>query len=419
MKVFLIGNGGREHALIWKIKQDNDADIFCAPGNGGIGELAENVDISVEDIDGLLKFAKEKEIDLTIVGPEVPLAMGIVDLFEEQGLKIFGTNQYASKLESSKEFSKEFMIRNNIPTAKFETYENSEDAINGIKEFSYPLVVKADGLCYGKGVVICEDEEMAIETIRDILDNNSFGNQGSKIIVEEFLDGIEVSLICLVSKNKIFPLETAEDYKQIFDGDKGPNTGGVGCYSPSKLLNEKIYGKVEKDILEKIELGFENDSMEFTGVLFIGLMVVGDKPYVLEFNTRFGDPETEVLMPRMKSNILDLFNKTIDGTLEEKDIEWLKKPCMTVILASGGYPNKYENGYEIKGISSLNNDIIVFHNGTKIVNDKLCTNGGRVLSLTSIGADMENIRENIYSQIENIDFKDMYYRKDIGKNIDY
>lgn len=419
MKILVIGSGGREHALIWKLKKDNDVEVFCAPGNAGIGQIATNIDIKVEDIEKLIDFAKNEEIDLTIVGPEVPLAMGIVDEFEKMGLRIFGTNKSASELEKSKDFSKAFMVRNNIPTARYESYTDSKKAIASLEHFNYPVVIKADGLCYGKGVVICHDREMAVETIEDILEGNSFGSEGSKIVIEEFLDGIEVSLICLVSKGKIYPLETAEDYKQIYDGDKGPNTGGVGCYSPSSLLNKDLYKKVEDEILENIESGFKKDEIDFTGILFIGLMVVKDMPYVLEFNTRFGDPETQVLMKRLDSNLLDLFNKTLDSTITKADIKWDEKPSMTVILTSGGYPGSYVNGYEIKGLDKVGQDITVFHNGTKEEASKMLTNGGRVLSITTTGKDMNSIRDKIYGEIEKIEFKDMYYRKDIGENIEY
>ncbi len=420
MKVLIIGGGGREHTLAWKVSQDNRIKkIYVAPGNGGTEKIAENIQISPENIDELVEFAKKKNIDLTIVGPEVPLSLGIVDVFEKEGLKIFGTDKKCSQLESSKDYSKSFMEKYNIPTAKYEAYVDSKSAIEGLKDYSYPLVIKADGLCAGKGVVICEDEKMAIETIEDMLDDKIFGKQGSRIIIEEFLDGIEASLLCLVSNNKIFPLPAAEDYKQIFDNDKGPNTGGIGCYSPSSLLKPKIYKQLEQNILQNIEKGFEEEDMNFTGVLFIGLMVVGKIPYVLEFNTRFGDPESQVVLPRLKNSLVDVIEKTIDGSLKEDYMSWDSRPAMTVILTSKGYPGEFETGFEITGLDDLDENIRVFHNGTEYKDGKYYTKGGRVLSITSMGDNLEEIRENIYKNIEKINFAGMYYRTDIGKNIEY
>ncbi len=420
MKLLIVGNGGREHTLAWKLSQSKKVEkIYTAPGNAGSLQLGENLDIKADDLDGLLDFAKKEKIDLTIVGPEVPLALGIVDKFRQEGLRIFGVGKHPAQLEGSKDFSKAFMIRNNIPTARYETYTDSSLAKKALKNFNYPLVIKADGLCYGKGVIICEDEAMAIETIDEILEDKVFGDEGNKIVIEEFLDGIEASLLCLVSDNKIFPLEPAEDYKQIYDGDKGPNTGGVGCYSPSSLLNENIYKQVKEDIIKNIEIGFEKEDMNFTGLLFIGLMVVGDKPYVLEFNVRFGDPETQVVLPRLESDLLDLIEKTIDGSLKREDIKWKQEKSLTVILTSGGYPGDYKTGYEITGLDKLDEDILVFHNGTKEKEGKIYTDGGRVLSITCLDSDLSTAREKVYTNIEKIKFKDMYYRKDIGKNIEY
>lgn len=420
MKVLIIGSGGREHTLAWKISKDDRVNkIYVAPGNGGTKNIAVNIDIPVENIKELVEFAKEESIDLSIVGPEVPLALGIVDEFRNAGLNIFGADEKCAQLEGSKDFSKAFMERYNIPTAKYRTFTNVEDAVKGLKEFDYPLVIKADGLCAGKGVVICEDENFAIETIESILEDKIFGSEGNKIIIEEFLDGIEASLLCLVSKNKIYPLEPAEDYKKIFDNDEGPNTGGVGCYSPSSLLKPSIYEEVENNVLGNIEAGFESEGMEFTGILFIGLMVVGEVPYVLEFNVRFGDPETQVVLPRLKSNLIDLFNKTIEGTLSNDDLVWDARPCMTVILTSKGYPGEFEKGFEIKGLEDVDEDINIFHNGTQYEKGKFITSGGRVLSITSMGETIEEAREKVYKNIKKIDFDGMSYRTDIGKDIEY
>lgn len=419
MKVLVIGSGGREHTLAWKISQSEKVDkIYIAPGNGGTIGIGENVGLGVEDVNGLVNFAKDKLIDLTIVGPEAPLTLGIADAFKEAGLRIFGVNKQGAQLEGSKDFSKKFMEKYGIRTAKYKTYTRSQDAIKGLEGFSYPVVIKADGLCAGKGVIICQDRDQATATIKDILEDEAFGNEGSKIVMEEFLDGVEASLLCLVSNNKIFPLEPAQDYKKIFEGNQGPNTGGVGCYSPTKILTPTIYKELE-EIIARIELGLEKEDMNFTGVLFIGLMVVGNKPYVLEFNVRFGDPETQVVLPRLKSDLVDIFEKTLDQSLVEEDLVWDKNLCMTVILTSRGYPGAYEKGHEIFGLEDLDEDIRVFHNGTSIKDNKVYTNGGRVLSITAKADNMEELRQKIYRNIGRINFEGMCYRKDIGENIDY
>jgi phosphoribosylamine--glycine ligase len=416
MKVLVLGSGGREHALCWKIAQSSKVSkIYCAPGNGGTAELAENIDINVDDIDRLLGFALENNIDLTVVGPEQPLVLGIVDRFQEEGLKIFGVNRECARLEGSKEFSKIFMEKYNIPTAKYKTFTVLEDAIEGIKEFSYPLVIKADGLCAGKGVVICNSEDEAKDTLKDILGNKIFGDEGNKVVIEEFLDGIETSLLCVVTKDKIIPMESAKDYKKIYDGDKGPNTGGVGCICPSPIFNEELSKKIEKNILNNIRHGLAKENLDFRGILFIGLMVVEGEPKVLEFNTRFGDPETEVLIPRLDSDIVELFEKTIDGTFMKSDLKWNNDRAMTVVLVSEGYPNEYEKGFKIINIDKVDNNTIVFHNGTKIVDNDLVTNGGRVLSVTSLGKSLDETIKNAYKNVEKINFNNMYYRKDIGK----
>ncbi len=416
MKILVIGSGGREHALCWKIaKSQKVSKIYCAPGNGGSSEIAENVAINVDEIDKLVQFAIENHIDLTVVGPELPLVLGIVDKFQEKGLKIFGVNKECAQLEGSKDFSKGFMEKYNIPTAKYKTYINLNEAIEGIKEFTYPLVIKADGLCAGKGVIICHSEDEAIKTLKDILGERIFGSEGEKVVIEEFLDGIEASLLCVVTKDKIIPMESAKDYKKIYDDDEGPNTGGVGCFSPSPLFNERLNEKIEKNILNKIRVGLYKEKMDFRGILFVGLMIVEGEPKVLEFNVRFGDPETEVLIPRLESDIIDIFQKTIDGTLDNSDLIWKDKACVTVVLTSKGYPESYEKGFKITGIDKLDKNIIVFHNGTKKLDEELVTNGGRVLSVTSLGDTIEGARENIYSNIDKIKFYGMNYRKDIGK----
>ncbi|WFA08815.1 phosphoribosylamine--glycine ligase [Tissierella sp. Yu-01] len=415
MKVLVIGSGGREHALCWKIKQSkNVSKIYCAPGNGGTREVAENIDIKPNEIDKLLEFALNNQINLTVVGPEEPLVLGIVDKFEEKGLKIFGPNKEGARLEGSKDFSKMFMEKYNIPTARYKSYTDYDDAISELRKFNYPLVIKADGLCAGKGVVICNSEMEAKKTLKDILVDKEFGDEGKKVVIEEYLDGIEASLLCFVTKDKIIPLESAKDYKKIYDGDLGPNTGGVGCFSPSPLFTNELKGKIN-NILDRIIDGFKSEKFNFKGILFIGFMIVNGEPNVLEFNVRFGDPETEVVLPRLKSDIIVLFLNTIDGTLNENDLIWDNKPCVTVVLTSSGYPNEYEKGYEISLNEELDNSIILFHNGTKFENTRLVTNGGRVLSITSLGEDIESARDIIYKNIEKIKFQGVNYRKDIGE----
>lgn len=416
MKLLVIGSGGREHALCWKLAQSEGIEqIYCAPGNGGTVELAENVDIKANDIDALLKFALDNNIDLTIVGPEDPLVMGIVDRFEDKGLKIFGANKKAAQLEGSKDFSKRFLEKYGIATARYRSYSDFSQAVKGLDEFTYPLVIKADGLCLGKGVIICNSKKEAEVALDDILNKRIFGDQGSAVVIEEFLDGIEASLLCFVSNGKVIPMESAKDYKRIYDGDKGPNTGGVGCYSPSPLFTEDLMKKIDKDILQNIIHGFREEELYFNGILFIGLMIVNGLPFVLEFNVRFGDPETQVLMPRLESDLVDLIERSLDGSIEASDLHWKDEVCVTVVATSEGYPSSYDKGQKITGLDVLDESIIVYHNGTKYCDDDLVTIGGRVMSITALGENMEVAREIIYKNIGNVKFQGINYRKDIGQ----
>lgn len=417
MRILVVGGGGREHALCWKISQSKRVkDIYCAPGNGGTSTVATNINIQANDIERLLAFALEKEIDLTIVGPEEPLCLGIVDEFIKNGLRIFGVNKKSAQLEGSKEYSKAFMKNYNIPTAKYNSFTDYSEAIEGLKEFNYPLVIKADGLCAGKGVVICQTEKEAKDCLADILRDKIFGEEGNKVIIEEFLVGIETSLLCFVTEGRIIPMDTARDYKKINDEDQGANTGGVGCFSPSLIISRELNRKIEKNILNNIKFGLSNDEMDFKGVLFIGLMIVDDEPIVLEFNVRFGDPEAEVLIPRLSGDIIDVFQKTIDGVLNKTDLVWDEDYCVTVIATSEGYPGNFEKGHEITGLEELDKNILLFHNGTTYVDDKLVTNGGRVLALTSMGKTLEEARTNIYNNIEKVKFQGINYRSDIAKH---
>ena len=415
MKVLIIGSGGREHALCWKIgKSKKISNIFCAPGNGGTQQIAENIDIAPNDIDELLKFALDKSIDLTIVGPEDPLAKGIVDRFEEKGLRIFGVNRESAQLESSKIYAKGFMEKHGIPTAKYRRYHDIEEAIEGLNQFRYPLVIKADGLCLGKGVVICETREMALKTLQAMMEDRIFGAAGENIIIEEFLEGVEASLLCFVSRGRLIPMESARDYKQIYEGDKGPNTGGVGCFSPNEHFDEGLEAIIEDEILSRIEIGLQQEGLDYSGVLFIGLMLTEQGPKVLEFNVRFGDPETQVLIPRLEGDLVNIIQKTLDGNLKRDDLNWTDKVCLTVV-ATSKVIRGYEKGKEIDGLDELGRDIIVFHNGTKLKNGKLYTDGGRVISITTLGKSLQEARNNIYDKVDGIHFDGIYFRRDIGK----
>lgn len=416
MKVLVIGSGGREHALCWKLAQSEKVkDIFCAPGNGGSKEFAINVDIASNDIDSLLKFAIEKEIDLTIVGPEEPLTLGIVDRFKEKGLKIFGPDKGASKLEGSKEFSKRFMEKYKIPTAKYKTFTSFNEAKASLKSFSYPLVIKADGLCLGKGVFICESEEDAIGVLRDILEDKCFGDEGEKIIIEEFLEGVEASLLCFVSGNRIIPMESAKDHKKIGEGERGLNTGGIGAFSPSNIMTPALNSQIEGEILKNISYALKEEALEYEGILFIGFMIKDNDIKVLEFNVRFGDPETESVLMRLNSDLAQIILSCIDGTIKKEDLVWDKRHSICVVTTSLGYPLEYEKGFEIIGLEKLDTSIIVFHNGTSYKEGKLVTNGGRVLTVSALGDDIKTAREKVYQEIEKISYKNIYYRKDIGK----
>ncbi len=416
MKVLVIGSGAREHALVWKIAQsDKVSKIFCAPGNGGIQELAECVNIKPDDIETLLNFALKEDIDLTVVGPEGPLVKGIVDRFNEEGLRVFGPNKKAAKLEGSKVYSKKFMQEYNIPTAKYKSYNSIHKALGELSTYTLPLVVKADGLAAGKGVIICNNYDEAEEAIKLIMEAKKFGESGDRIIIEEYLEGIEASLLCLIDGENIIPMESARDYKKAKDNDKGLNTGGMGCFSPNPIFNEGLEDQIKNDILKRIKMGFEKEDIEFKGVLFIGLMITDDGAKVLEFNVRFGDPETEVVIPRMQSDIIDIFQKTIDGNLLKHDLKWSKDNCLCVMAASGGYPQSYEKGKKIKNLDKIDDDIIVFHGGTKKEDGKFYTNGGRVLAVTALGKTLKDARLKAYSNIKTINFDKIYYRQDIGK----
>ena len=417
MKVLVVGSGGREHALVWKISQSPMVDkIYCAPGNAGIGQMAECVAIKAEDLDGLLDFAVQNEIGLTVVGPEVPLTMGIVDKFQEKGLKIFGPSGRAAEIEGSKTFAKDLMAKYGIPTAKYGAFTDAAEAKAFLAEVGLPCVVKADGLAAGKGVLICETKEEAETAVEDILVDNKFGNAGSRVVVEEFLTGQEVSMLAFSDGKTIVPMVSSQDHKRIWDGDKGLNTGGMGAYSPAPIYTAAIHEIVVPQVLEATIKAMEQEGRPFAGILYAGLMLTADGPKVLEFNARFGDPETQAVLPRLKSDLVEIFLAIIDGRLAEMNIEWHEEAAVCVVMASGGYPESSDKGRVITGLKEAEEaGAIVFHAGTKETDGNIVTNGGRVLGISALGKDIAEAIENAYKGVKQITFENMQYRTDIGK----
>ncbi|MBQ6949789.1 MAG: phosphoribosylamine--glycine ligase [Firmicutes bacterium] len=415
MKVLVVGSGGREHAIAWKLKQSPRVEkLYCAPGNAGIADVAECVAVGAEDIEGLCKLAVEKEIDLVVVGPEVPLSMGIVDAMNEKGIRVFGPNAKCAQLEGSKAFTKAFLARHDIPTAGYQEFTDKEELLKAVGIYGYPMVIKADGLAAGKGVVIAENEEDAVKAIEEMMGDKIFGSAADKIVVEEYLVGIEASMLCFVDHNTIVPMESAQDYKRIFDGDKGPNTGGMGTYSPSLVFNDELQERIRTEILEPTLAGFQKDGLDFQGVLFIGLMITDNGPKVIEFNNRFGDPETQSVLARLDSDLLDIFEAVVDNKLAEQEIKWGERRAVTVVLASEGYPGSYPKGREITGLGDVDEDIVVFHAGTKFADDKIVTAGGRVLCVTATGATHDEARAKAFANVEKIHFEGAQFRRDIG-----
>lgn len=416
MRVLVIGSGGREAAIAYALNKSSKVDeLYCLPGNPGMGEIATLINGSVEDLDFILKTVEDLKIDFTVIGPEVPLCMGLADLLESHGHKVFGPTKVAATLEGSKAFSKDFMKRHNIPTAEYVEVDEYEKAVESLKNFTYPLVIKADGLAAGKGVVICEDEETALKTLKEFMLDKTLNNAGSKLVIEEFLKGFECSLLCFTDGETIIPMPTVKDHKQIYDNNKGPNTGGMGTVSPNPFMPD-----FSKEMLDSILIPFINglkeDNMDYRGVIFIGLMIKDNKAKVLEFNVRFGDPETQSIMLRLESDLFDIMYATSTKNLKDISVKWNDDTVCTLVLASGGYPGSYPKGLEIKNLDKLDDDIIVFHAGTKIVDNKLVTNGGRVLNICAKGNNLQEARAKVYKAAEVIDFEGKYYRKDIGLN---
>ncbi|MBC6696400.1 phosphoribosylamine--glycine ligase [Terrisporobacter mayombei] len=416
MNILVVGGGGREHAICWKLNNESNVEkIYCAPGNAGISNVAQCVNIGDSDIDGLVSFAKENKIDLTIVGPEIPLVAGIVDAFEKENLKIFGPNKKCAQLEGSKAFSKEFMIRHNIPTAKYKEYTDLEKAIEEIDDFGYPVVIKADGLAAGKGVVISENRENAIKTLKEMMADKKFGSAGDKIVIEEFLTGIETSILAFVDNDSIVPMVSAKDHKKINDGETGLNTGGMGTFSPSEIYTEELAKEIKEKVLDKTLEGFQKDNLNYKGILFVGLMITENGAKVLEYNVRFGDPETQSVLFRLDTDLNKIMSAILDNNLKNIDIKYLKEEAICVMLTSRGYPEDYEKGKVITGLENLDSDIVVFHSGTKFDGDNIVTNGGRVIGITSKGSSVKEASNKVYENIKKINFEGMHYRKDIWK----
>ena len=416
MKILVVGGGGREHAICWKLSNEANVEkIYCAPGNAGISNVAECIDIGDSDIENLLKFAKENQIDLTIVGPEIPLVAGIVDAFEKEGLKIFGPNKKCAQLEGSKAFSKDFMIRHNLPTAKYKEYTDLDEAISEIDSFGYPVVIKADGLAAGKGVVIPENREDAITTLKEMMSDKKFGKAGDKIVVEEFLNGIETSILAFVDNDSIVPMVSAKDHKKVFEGETGLNTGGMGTFSPSEIYTDELAKEIQEKILDKTLEGFKKDNLNYKGILFVGLMITEDGPKILEYNVRFGDPETQSVLFRLDTDLNKIISAILDNNLKNIEINYSKEEAICVMLTSGGYPESYEKGKVISGLENLDSDIVVFHSGTKFDNGNIVTNGGRVIGITAKGKTVKEAGEKVYENIKKINFEGMHYRKDIWK----
>jgi len=417
MKILVIGSGGREHALAWKLKQSPYAErIFFAPGNAGTAEIGENVAISASALGELVRFAKENRVDLTVVGPDDPLAAGIVDLFAGEGLRIFGPAKAAARIESSKIFAKQLMREQGIPTAQAGTFERSDDALRFCNRLQFPIVIKADGLALGKGVIIAPDSAAARSTIDAMINQGRFGEAGRRIVVEEFLRGTECSLHALVDGANYRLLQTARDHKRTFDGDTGPNTGGMGAFSPANNWNAELEDQFHKKIMRPLLRGLQEKEIIFRGLLYPGLMLSADGARVLEFNCRFGDPETQAILPRMKSDLLPLLEATIDGKIDTSIIEWDQRPAVTVVLASGGYPDKYDTGKTIAGLGAAAKlaNVQIFHAGTKRANGEIVTAGGRVLAVTALGSTIEVARARAYEAVSRVHFENCHYRRDIA-----
>lgn len=421
MRVLLVGGGGREHAIAWKVSQSKHVTkLFAAPGNAGIAEYAECVDISVMDAPKLVAFAKEQNIDFVIVGPDDPLVAGVADAFTEAGMRVFGPSKKTAIIEGSKAFSKDLMKKYGIPSAAYETFDNPEDALAYLETAKMPIVLKADGLALGKGVLICNNLEEAKAGVKTLMLDKQFGSAGDKIVIEEFMTGREVSVLCFCDGTHIKPMASAQDHKRAKDGDQGLNTGGMGTFSPSPFYTDEVDAFCKENVYQKTMDAMKAEGRDFVGVLFCGLMLTSDGPKVLEYNARFGDPETQVVLPRMKNDIIEVMEACVDGRLDEIELEFEDQAAVCVVLASDGYPEHYEKGYVIHGLETFKDKegYYVFHAGSKMTDKGIVTNGGRVLGVTAKGSDLVEARANAYKATEWISFDNKYMRHDIGKAID-
>jgi phosphoribosylamine--glycine ligase len=418
MKVLVIGSGGREHALVWKISQSPKVKkIYCAPGNAGIARLAECLSIRAEDVQALTGWAEKERIDLTVVGPEAPLTMGIVDVFRDRGLRVFGPTQRAAEIEGSKAFTKDLMKKYGIPTGDSETFTDHAAAVHYVKGKGAPLVVKADGLAAGKGVIICRTVEEALSALDLIMVRKTFGDAGAKVVVEEFLEGEEASFLAFTDGETVLPLPTSQDHKAIYDKDQGPNTGGMGAYSPAPVVNEKVHREIMEKVMIPTVKGMAKEGRKYQGVLYAGLMIKEEKIKVLEFNARLGDPEAQPLLMRMKSDLVPVLEATIDGKLAGQKVDWEDRATVCVVMASAGYPGSYEKGKVISGLQEAAKvrDTFVFHAGTGLKEGKVVTNGGRVLGVTALGSGIQEAIQRAYEAVAKISWEGAYYRKDIGQ----
>ncbi len=417
MKVLVIGGGGREHAIVWKLSQSRYVDkIYCAPGNAGIAEIAECIDVQPSDFSSLVDFVKYEWIDLTIVGPEEPLAKGIVDVFEKEGRRILGPKKAAVQLESSKAFAKDFMKRHLIPTAEYKVFSSYHQAEDYVRMKGAPIVIKADGLAAGKGVIVAATVDEAIDSLRSIMKEKIFGEAGNKVVIEECLTGEEASFMIFTDGKNIVPMAHSQDHKRVFDNDKGPNTGGMGAYSPAPVVTKEIESFVMEKIMKPTIYGLKSEGIEYKGILYAGLMIKDGIPFVLEFNCRMGDPETQPIMTRLDSDLMSISLAITEGKLSNVEIKWKDEASVCVVLTSKGYPNKYDKGKEIFGLEDVRKmkDVVVFHAGTAFDNNRIITNGGRVLGVTAIGKDIKAAKDRAYKAIEKIHFEGMHFRRDIA-----
>ena len=418
MKIAVLGMGGREHTLVWKLIQGKEVEkVYCIPGNAGTASIAENVPLEDKSFESIASFVKENKIDLTVIGPEAPLTEGIVDFFQEKGLKVFGPNKKAAIIEGSKIFTRELLQKYKIPSAEFAHFDSAEKALEYLHQKGAPIVVKADGLAAGKGAIVCETVEEAEDAIKKIMVDAAFGEAGKKVVLEEKLVGEEASFLVFTDGETIKPMVSSQDHKAVFDGDKGPNTGGMGAYSPAPVMTKELEKEVIETIMRPTIDAMKKEGREYAGILYAGLMITENGPKVIEFNCRFGDPETQPLLMRLESDLVPILQSCMNKTLADQEIKWSEKAACCVVMASGGYPGSYEKGMEISGLEEANalKETVVFHAGTKLDGETVLTNGGRVLGITSLGNSIKESIENAYKAVEKISFEKAYFRKDIGQ----